>query len=104
MLVEDAMLLLKGWCEDSRRIRVDVTTPDLRIVTTCKIYKIDEPNAHIGFHISGKDYFEFFLIGCDMNFGDAKEDAKEMPIGETAESAILARRPNFKAIIVLLQD
>jgi hypothetical protein len=102
MLLNEGMLLLKGWFEENRVLRVSVESGNLRIVTTCTIYKIEK--AHIAFHISESDYFECSLAGCAFNFADAKEDAKEMPVGLTAESAILAVRDGFKALIVLLEQ
>jgi hypothetical protein len=101
MLLNDGMLILKGWLEDERTLRVCVVSDKSRIVATCTIYKIEE--AHIAFHISESDYFEFSLAGCELNFGDAKESAKEMPIGLMAESAIKASRAGFEALIVLLE-
>jgi hypothetical protein len=37
-------------------------------------------------------------------FADAQEDAKEIPVGLTAESAIIAAREGFKGLIALLED
>jgi hypothetical protein len=102
MLSNERMLLLRGWFEESRSLRVEVETPNLRILATCKIYRIED--EHIAFHISGHDYFEFSLSHCSMSFGDAKRSANEMPIGRTAESAVMAERDGFKAIIILLRD
>jgi hypothetical protein len=102
MLLNEGMLILKGWLDDERALRVRVESGKLRIVTACTIYKIKE--AHIAFHISESDYFECSLADCVFNFGDAQEDAKEMPIGLTAESAILATREGFEAMIVLLES
>lgn len=101
-MLAEVMLVLKGWMDDSRSVRVDVTSSDLHIVATCKIYKI--VNEHIAFHIASSDYFEFTLEDCRASFGDAKDETKEMPIGRTAESAVIAKRNNFKALIVLLKD
>lgn len=102
MLSNDKMLVLRGWRDDSRSLRVDVKSSDLHIVASCTIYKIED--ELIAFHISDYDYFEMSLADCSMSFGDAKDSAKDMPIGRTAESAIIAQRDGFKAIIVLLQD
>jgi len=101
MLFADGILILKGWAEDARRLRVEAETPDLRIVATCTIYTIKD--AHIAFHILGSDYFELSLVGCKLNFGDAEESTKRMPIGETAESAVIAMRDGLKLTVVLLE-
>jgi len=103
MLLNDGMLLLRGWFDDARDLRVRIESDKLRIVATCTIYKIEE-EAHVAFQISESDYFECSFKGCSVNFGDAKKGFKELPLGLTAESAVIATREGFEALIVLLEE
>lgn len=101
MLWEEGMLVLKGWQEDSRRLRVEVETSDLRTVFTCTISTISE--AHVVFYAADANYLEMSLADCTFDFGDAKESNRQMAIGETAESALSAIRERFHLIVVALE-
>jgi hypothetical protein len=105
----EALLVLRGWCERKRPLRVQVESPETMFSAFCTLYKVEGEtvNFWIGAIASGNG-ISFSLTGCRFDFGDVPADAPDAVIpvlGGTVESGLMGTRgTDFKIAIMLLKS
>lgn len=91
-----AALVLRGWADDSRAVRVVFTGRDVKLNgPICKVFGAQSDSA--AFKDETGLVFEFVLRGCLCEFADAPSGDKDV------ESAVVFRRPEFTLVVMLLR-
>src|SRR5258708_38602611 len=93
--VDAAALLLRGWVDPPRVIRIVFRGRDIDLsVPVCRVFGATTDS--VAFKGEGGVVFEFVLRGCTADFSDAPRDDKEI------ESVIVFLRSDFKLTVMLL--
>lgn len=95
----DFALLLRGWRDDKRRLRVVLKNPVVSFGVFCTVYDAKD-NGDFSVAITDSSMIGLSLTGCTCGFLDATE--RDEVLGERVESGLVAVRPDFEVAILLL--
>jgi hypothetical protein len=101
MGVPDVPLLLRGWAEERRRLRIVARLGLVDFSALCRISSVAEDSFALVIGSDLRDVIGFKLEGWIFAFTDAPPKDNEM-FGETIESAILGIREGLSLFIFLL--
>ena len=92
--LDDAALLLRGWVDPPRDIRIVFTGKECNLrVPSCRVFGAQVDS--VAFKGDGGVVFEFFLRGCIADFAAAPREEKDV------EAAIVFLRPDFILTVML---
>lgn len=91
-------LLLRGWRDDKRRLRVVLKTPFINFGVFGTVYDASEDGLTIA--VTESSMIAVSLMGCTCGFLESKE--REEVLGKLVESGLVAVRPSFELAIILL--
>jgi hypothetical protein len=96
--VDDCKLILRGWCESKRRLRVVFTHP----VASFAVFGTVWATNDVGFSISIDELnmVSVSLLECECGFMDLPEGEKVL--GQGIESGLVVVRKDFNLVIMLL--
>ena len=100
----DVALVLRGWLDDGRRLRVRVKAERIDGTFLCKLRRVDADEGEITlFADEGNLSFvlDFILDGCFFEFKDVPERVRESVVDERLESAVFVTGWVDLAIVVL---
>jgi hypothetical protein len=100
----DVALVLRGWLDDGRRLRVRVRSERVDGTFLCKLRKVDADECEISFFADeGNPSFvlDFILEGCFFEFKDVPERVRQSAPDEHLESAVFVTGWVDLAIVVL---
>ncbi|SRR5713101_2049524 len=91
-------LVLRGWRDDERRLRVVLKSPFVTFGVFGTAFDASEDGLTVS--ITESSMIAVSLMGCTCGFLESKE--REEVLGEVVESGLVAVRPSFELAIVLL--
>ena len=98
--VSDFVLLLRGWRDTRRRLRVVLKNPIVSFGVFCTVYDARD-SGDFSIAITDSSMIGVSLRGCACGFLDAPPDGEPV-MGEAVESGLVAVRPDFELAIMLL--
>jgi hypothetical protein len=96
----DFTLLLRGWRDTKRRLRVVLKNPLVSFGVFCTVYDARD-NGDFSIAVTESSMIGVSLNGCVFGFLDAAPDGEPV-LGEKVESGLVAVRPDFELAIMLL--
>jgi hypothetical protein len=96
----EAVLVLRGWAEAKRRLRVIVRGRDVIFSAFCTVQSATDTS--VLFECGPDNMVEFFFLDCICDFSDANPKSSGLPVGGKIESCIIFGRQDFELQIFLL--
>jgi len=98
--VDDFALILRGWCDSKRRVRVVLTHPLVPFAVSGTVYAVNAQGFSIT--IDEENTVAVSVVGCEFGFMDLPEG--ERVLGKQVESGLVAVRTDFRLVVMLLED
>jgi hypothetical protein len=93
--LDEAALLLRGWADEARSVRVVFTGRDVKVgAPTCEVFAASADS--VAFKGGDGVVLEFFLRGCLAEFADAPDR------DDKVESAIVFKGSEVNLFVMLL--
>src|SRR5260370_3147888 len=100
--ISEAILVLRGWAENRRRLRLIFKSSTIRLSVFCTVYDAQGEQVALAIEGGENNAAEFVLRGCKFGFTDPPDHAPGLPIGGRVESAIFANGRYFHLNVFLL--
>jgi hypothetical protein len=102
--IPEVALILRGWAEDKRRLRVIARFGVADFSAYCVVREANEQSFSLFVGDDPLNMFGLYFDGWVFDFGDAPPDAEGLPIGGKVESAIVGGRRGSHLWLMLLTD
>jgi hypothetical protein len=99
--LSDVELLVRGWKESGRRLRVKLESDEFVILATCTSYDVNA--GHVTLQAGKHNSLELNLENFAFDFLDADPADNTLSTGETIESAIVGASSWGRLFLVLLK-
>lgn len=97
-------LLLRGWMDSKRRLRVIVPAGLVHFSAYCRVFDVNEDGFSMTIGDEGRNMVGFLFEGWVFEFTDAPPDSEELLVGGKIESAIVGARRGLTLTLLLLKD
>lgn len=97
-------LLLRGWRDDKRRLRVILPAGLVHLSAYCRVFDVNEDGFSVTIGDEGRNMAGFLFEGWAFDFADAPPDSEELLVGGEIESAIVGVRAGLTITLLLLRD
>jgi hypothetical protein len=99
--IPEVSLLLRGWAEEKRRLRVIARLGGIDFSAFCRVQDVNADGFALVIGSDGRDMIGFLFEGWVFDFSDAPPADNEV-LGEPMESAIIGSWKGFELFIFLL--
>lgn len=98
-------LLLRGWHESKRRLRVTARFGDLIFSGFCRVYEVTSDGVCFDIGCDERDKIAFVFDGWAFEFSDPPpEGDRILPVGGKVESVIVWVKPKDSLTVMLLEE
>jgi len=98
--VSDFALLLRGWAEERRQLRVVLKNPIVSFGVFCEAYAATD-NGEFSITVGEESMIAVSLAGCVLGFLTTPTELEPV-LGRRVESGLVAVRPDFELAVMLL--
>jgi|ERR1017187_1351336 hypothetical protein len=99
--ISEFALLLRGWSETKRRLRVVLETPAVTFGVFGMVHSADDRGS-FSVAVTGSSMIAVSFAGCVCGFRDTP--AEDEVLGERVESGLVAVRSDFSLVVILLAE